>query len=142
MTHDEARRAIYIDFECLMTEPHPKPELLGVLTDDGAAFEQLLVDPDFAPARVTNKRCRVTPLASAIEELVKLAERQDRAIVGWSFFDREVAKRACPGMAERFASRYRNAIQTARPWRQWIHPSYRIVGMPYELRVHGRLWRS
>ena len=126
MTHDEARRAIYIDFECLTTKPHSTPELLGLLTD-ADAIEQLLVDPCLAPACVANKRCRVADLASAVEDLVELAERQDRVIVGWSFFDRDVATRACPTAAGRLASRYRNAIPTARRWRQWIHPGFPIV---------------
>ena len=127
MTHDEAQRAIYIDFECLMTKPHSTPELLGLLTGDAEVIEQLIVDPHLAPASVANRRCRVADLASAIEDLVQLAERQDRAIVGWSFFDRDVAMRACPAVAGRLASRYRNAIQAARPWRQWLHPHFDIV---------------
>ena len=142
VTSAEAHRAIYIDFECLQTTPHPTPEVLGVLGpaafDTAQAreagrygsgtpeFEQLLVDPRLAPARVANRRCRVVDAATAVLQLVERAESEGRLIVGWSFFDREVAKRANPALAGRIDALYRNAIQTARPWRQWIHPTFRI----------------
>lgn len=125
MTHGEAGRAVYIDVECLATRPFPTPALLGVLTGD--AFEQCILDPQLAPARVANARSRVAQLADVITDLVDRAEREDRMVVGWSFFDRDVAMRGAPLVATRMRARYRNAIQTARPWRQHIHPSVRIV---------------
>ena len=127
MTYDEAQRAIYIDFECLLTKPHPVPKLLGVLEADGDGFEQLILDPRLAPARVASRRCRVTDIQSAIEALVERAWRENRAIAGWSFFDREVAKRAAPSVAELLDQRYRNVLPTGRKWRQRLHPSFAIA---------------
>lgn len=82
MTHDEAARGIYIDFECLLTKPRPTPKLLGVLDED--AFEQLILDTQLAPARVANGRCRVEDAGRAIVALVARAEREGRTLVGWS----------------------------------------------------------
>ena len=125
LTSGQAQRAIYIDFECLKTRPHPTPKLLGILGDAGT-FEQLILDPALAPARVAKKYCRVIDPPVAVADLVERCEREDRLLVGWSFFDRDVAMRANPAVAERVRARYRNAIQAARPWRQWIHPSSKI----------------
>jgi hypothetical protein len=127
MTHDEAKRAIYIDFECLLTKPHPTPKLLGVLEADGDRLEQLILDPRLAPARVASTRIRVTDTQSAIEVLAERAERENRTIAGWSFFDREVAKRAAPSLARLIDQRYRNVLPTGRKWRQKIHASFAIV---------------
>jgi hypothetical protein len=69
MTHIDAQRAIYIDFECLQRQPpqKPHPALLGVLI--GAAdedFEQLITDDRLAPARIANReRTRIVPAADA-----------------------------------------------------------------------------
>jgi hypothetical protein len=61
MTHIDAQRAIYIDFEYLQRQPpqKPHPALLGVLI--GAAdedFEQLITDDRLAPARIVLKATR------------------------------------------------------------------------------------
>ena len=86
MTQDDAVRGIYVDFECLLTEPHPTPKLLGVLIE--GKFEQLLLDPQLAPARVSNRRCRVEDARTAIVALVERAAGVGRALIGWSLFDR------------------------------------------------------
>jgi hypothetical protein len=125
MTPQEAERAIYIDFECLAAEP-PHPALLGIL-DPGDVFEQLIVDPRLAPARVASRNVRVLDACKAIEQLVRRPEDQDRLLVGWSFFDRNVAIRIAPHLETVLRARYQNAIQTARPWRQAIHPSFKIT---------------
>jgi hypothetical protein len=118
---DEARRAIYIDFEALATRPHPSPQLLGVLRDD--EFAQWIVDPALAPAAAASKRLIVLSPADAVARIVSQAEDERRAVAGWSFFDRDVAARANPALASRLQQVYRNVIQTARPWRQRLHPS-------------------
>ena len=115
---EAAQRAIYLDFECLATKP-PHAALLGVLGPDDD-FEQLILDPRLAPGRVASRHCRVVEAHTAIEQLVRRAEKEDRLLVGWSFFDRDVAARIAPDLDSRIHARYRNAIQTARPWRQAI----------------------
>lgn len=127
MHPDEASRAIYIDFEALATRPYPSPKLLGVLTDD--EFAQWVLDPALASARAAAKRLIVLDPADAVALIVQEAEDEGRAIVGWSFFDRDVAANANSALAERLDAVYRNAIQTARPWRQRLHPS---AAMPRE----------
>lgn len=125
ITPQQAERAIYIDFECLATDP-PHPALLGIL-GSGDDFEQLIVDERLAPARVASRNVRVLDARTAIEELVRRAAGADRLVVGWSFFDRHVAIRIAPHLANALHARYRNAIQTARPWRQAIHPSVQVT---------------
>lgn len=119
-------RAIYIDFECLKTKPHSTPKLLGITTGDSEAVDQLLVDPALSDASRANRRCSVVDLGTAVREPVERGESEERLIVGWSLFDGDVAKRANPELADRIDALHRNAIHTARPWRQGIHPSFRI----------------
>ena len=122
---EAAQRAIYIDFECLATKP-PHAALLGILGPDDE-FEQLILDSRLAPGRVASRHCRVVEAHTAIEQLVRRAEEEDHLLVGWSFFDRDVAVRIAPDLDSLIRARYRNAIQTARPWRQAIYPSVRIT---------------
>jgi hypothetical protein len=83
LTPDEATRAIYIDFECLKTEPHPTPKLLGVLVED--ELSQYAVDDALAPACKTTKRCVSLSTAEVISNIVQRAEGENRPIVGWSY---------------------------------------------------------
>jgi hypothetical protein len=79
MTHIDAQRAIYIDFECLQRQPpqKPHPALLGVLI--GAAdedFEQLITDDRLAPARIANReRTRIVLKATREREAWRAYER-------------------------------------------------------------------
>ena len=93
---ETTQRAIYLDSECLATKP-PHAALLGVLgpNDD---FEQLILDPRLAPGRVASRHSRVVEAHTAIERLVRRAEKEDRLLVGWSFFDRDVAARIAPDL--------------------------------------------
>jgi hypothetical protein len=127
ITPEEAARAIYIDFEALQTKPHSTPELLGVLDAEGGdRFQQLIVDPALAPAHVASPHCRAIDLATAIDGLVTRAEAEDRLIIGWSLFDRDVAIRALPEIAGRLRARYRNALGIARPWLRSLHPTVTV----------------
>ena len=122
----EAERAIYIDFECVGTKP-PTPAVLGVLhAADQAPFEQVIVHPELAPARLAQGRLRVADVGDAVRVLVDLARRDGRLIVGWSFFDRDVAIAAAPGSAGDLRALYRNALHTARPWRAAVHPGFTV----------------
>ena len=123
MTFAEAQRAIYIDFECVKE----KPALLGVLVgSDGEQLGQIITDERLAPAKVANKRCRVAPASAAAGTLVAEAKAGKRNIVGWSFFDRDRLIDACPDRKADINALYVNALQVARPWRQTIHPGFRI----------------
>ena len=134
LTSTDARRAIYVDFECLTGKP-PHPALLGVLIGadgpdgpDGKDLEQIIItDPRLAPARVAKKeRLRVVAAADAGAELVAMALADGRKIVGWSYFDRDRLIEACPGLEGEIRTTYVNALELARPWRSTIHPEVRI----------------
>jgi hypothetical protein len=124
LTTDDATRAIYIDFECLATKPHPTPKLLGVLVKQ--ELQQYALDPALAPACMRTKRCLSQPSANVIAGIVQRAELENRVIVGWSYFDRDVAMRANPELADRVKALYRNALKTAKPWRQHVYPRVKI----------------
>jgi hypothetical protein len=77
---------MYIDFECRQKQP---PTLLGVLgggDSTAEAFEQWILDPALASARVARRESRVDSLADVAERLADDAERHDQRIVGWSSF--------------------------------------------------------
>jgi hypothetical protein len=122
-----AAPAIYIDFETLRTDP-PHPALLGVLVgSDGEELEQLILDPKLAPAqRAKPQRTRVVAAADAVDTILNLAQIDDGPIVGWSYFDRDRLIEARPDLAREISERYVNALQTARRWRQKVHPGFSV----------------
>jgi len=124
---DPSRRAIYIDIESLKTDPR-HIAIIGVLTGgDGEDLAQLIVDPRLAPARVAKRdRLRVAGLTEAVTELAQRAADEDRRIIGWSNFDRDRLIEARPDLANEIRARYLNALEIARPWRQKVHPSFKI----------------
>jgi hypothetical protein len=127
LTHAQAKRAIYVDFECLKTAP-PHPALLGVLVDGSSDdVDQLIVDGRLAPARVAKReRTAVVDATAAVDAIVSLARSDDRRIVGWSFFDRDRMIEIRPDLKRDIAALYANALQIARPWRNAVHPSFTI----------------
>ena len=120
-------RAIYIDIESLRTDP-PHCALIGVLTGpDGEDLEQLIVDPRLAPARVAKREClRVANWPDAVGEIVTRAASDDRRLAGWSNFDRDRMTEARPDLRGEIQARYINALELARPWRQKVHPGFKI----------------
>ena len=122
-----ADRAIFVDFEALKTDP-PHPALLGVLVgSEGEDLEQLILDARLAPARKARPaRTRVTNTADAVDALANLARTHDLRLVGWSIFDRDLMIVARPDLVGEIRERYLNALEVARPWRQKLHPSFRI----------------
>ena len=131
MTFAEARRAIYIDFECLKGRPPkpPHPALLGVLVgSEGESFGQIITDERLAVAKLANKRWRIVTAtaAAAADALIDQAKDGQRRIVGWSFFDRDRLVEARPNLRADINALYVNALQVARPWRQAIHPGVSI----------------
>ena len=120
-------RAVYLDFEALKTEP-PHPALLGVLIGgEGEDIEQLILDPRLAPAyRANPRRTRVQTTADAVDAILNLARVDDRRIVGWSNFDRDLMTRARPDLGNQIRAQYTNALEIARPWRQKVHPTFSV----------------
>jgi hypothetical protein len=121
--------AIYIDFECLKTKPST-PVLLGVLKDMGGEqwFEQVVLDHALASAAHAS-HLRVSTFQGAIETLAADAEVLDCGIVGWSYFDRDVILDSdVPAAAKEIVGRrYKNALETAKPWKAKLYPEVKIV---------------
>ena len=126
-TDTDISRAIYIDIEALQTDP-PHCALVGVLTGStGEDLEQLIVDPRLAPAHVARRdRLRVANWPDAVGTIVTRAAKEDRRIVGWSNFDRDRMAEARPDLRGEIHARYLNALEIARPWRQKVHPSFKV----------------
>ena len=125
--HTDIRRAIYVDIESLRTDP-PQCALIGLLTGtEGEDLEQLIVEPRLAPARVARReRLRVANWTDAVGDAVGRAETSRRPIVGWSNFDRDRLVEARPDLRDEIRAHYVNALEIARPWRQKVHPSFKI----------------
>jgi hypothetical protein len=125
--HVDLHNAIYIDIESLRTDP-PHCALVGVLTGtDGEDLEQLIVDPRLAPARVAKRdRLRVANWPDAVKEIVTRAVSGDLRIVGWSNFDRDRMAETRPDLEDEIHARYVNALEIARPWRQKVHPGFKV----------------
>lgn len=127
LTHAQAKRAIYVDFECLKTKP-PHPALLGVLI--GAAdddVDQLIVDERLAPARVAKReRTLVVAAGDTVEAIVNLARTDHRRVIGWSLFDRDRMIEIRPDLTGDIRALYANALPVARAWRHAVHPSFPI----------------
>ena len=126
-TRSDPGAPIFIDFECLKTKP-PHPALLGVLIgSEGEDLQQLITDPELAPARVAKrKRTHAVDLNEAIRELLAMAAAEHRPIVGWSYFDRDRLIEACPDLKSEITARYVNALHIARPWRKHLYPTFKI----------------
>ena len=121
--------ALYVDFECLKTQP-PTPMLLGVLEDvDGRnGIQQLILSDDLAHVR-PRSGVRHSTMEAAVRLVVEKAEASDGPIVGWSNFDREVILRAdIPDPLKAIVRRrYVNALATARPWKTLVYPEVKIA---------------
>ena len=121
LTADEARRALYVDFE---GEKGKLPVLLGILRRRGKGAEpnvhQVVVDPEFEPAGPEARELR-----EAVQIVVLRAEHGDRRIVSWSQYDLEVVRSLRdedPKLVARFERRYVNALGVARRWVNKFHP--------------------
>jgi hypothetical protein len=118
---DEARRAMYVDFEGRKEQP---PVLLGMVAGDERAerLRQVVLEPRFTPA-AERWGLDLMPVAKIVEEVVRRAEQEDRLLVGWSHHEERIVRALCPEeLADRFAARYMSAIETARRWRRRTYP--------------------
>ena len=134
LTHEQAARAIYFDFEGCKDAA---PSLLGwsfELEDGTEQFCQWIVEDALASATRTVPhtggavKCGQTTLNEAVARLVGLAEGQDRLIVSWARFDLNVIESYVgdPELVERARARFMNALPTARQWLKRAHPQLQL----------------
>jgi hypothetical protein len=129
LTPEEARRAIYVDFEGRKKEPEM---LLGVSWQRHKSgppwLRHYIVDKrlssiadqfEMAGADVAGHEWVVSSTRQAVTELLQLAKKQDRLIVAWSQHDFKVVSQG-PGLSpyqrRHLVPRYRDAKETARKW--------------------------
>ncbi|MCL1599272.1 MAG: hypothetical protein M3094_08820 [Actinomycetia bacterium] len=114
---DQARRALYFDFE---GRKAGDPVLLGVLFDanldgpDSWVLKQFVFDE--ACSRVdeaVGSGCDAATMEEALDWLLTLSDTERRHLVSWSLYDQGVAKR----LSRNRSFRYRNALATVRGWR-------------------------
>lgn len=118
LTPDEARRALYVDFEG--RKDHP-PVLLGATRYVPAGrVHQYVTDPQFA-AIADDEALEVLSLSAAIERIIQRAEKRDRLIVAWTEHELEIVGCYVPEHLDRFEPRYRNALAVAKYWRNACH---------------------
>jgi hypothetical protein len=121
LTPDEARRALYIDFEGRKAGP---PVLLGCTTKSRVRSHlsvwQAVTEPRLTPLAVADG-IESMRLTDAVEHILRRAERKDRLIVAWSERELDVVRELCPEHLERFGTRFRNARALAERWRNKCH---------------------
>jgi hypothetical protein len=127
----EASTAIYVDFEALGTKG-ARPSLLGVLwprRPAGANFQQFVIDERVHPASVGRREtCVNSSIEHAVRLVVEEAEETGASVVSWSNYERDVVRSTCSTpLADRFGKVFRNALKTARPWKQCLYPQYEFV---------------
>lgn len=121
ITPDEARRALYIDFEGRKDAP---PVLLGCTrrsrVRSGTSVWQAVTEPRLNPFAVADD-IEALSLADAVERILVRAEKHDRLIVSWSEHELRIVRQFCPELLERFEARFRNAHDFAERWRNKCH---------------------
>jgi hypothetical protein len=120
---EEARRALYIDFEGRKDLP---PVLLGTTHGQAGAGRvyQYLPDERFTPLGATDD-LEVLSFADSIARILQRAEKHDRLLVAWTTHELRLVRRWAPEHAERFEARFRNALTVAKYWRNVCHPGDR-----------------
>jgi hypothetical protein len=114
LTAQEAKNAIYIDYEGNMKLP---PTLLGWYVD--GEYKASILEPLFETCenRYKAKGIRSEEHVQLALRLIQQAEDEKRIIVSWSEHDYLLmCKVLTPSDAERLKLVYRNAIRTAKPW--------------------------
>jgi hypothetical protein len=118
LTPDEARRALYIDFEGRKDRP---PVLLGAgRWSKAERVHQYVTDPRYAALGELDG-LEVLTLSDAVLRIVQRAEAGDRLIVAWTSHELNIVSRFAPEHLARFESRYRNALAIAKYWRNRSH---------------------
>lgn len=128
-----ALEAIYIDFEGLGTA-NAKPALLGALCCDaeGDWLCQYVLDDRLTRATVASRSCARMDIDDAVAAIVDRAEREGRFVVSWSTFDLSAVARWCdPALTVRFGAVYRNALESARPWKRAVYRTFKFELDPF-----------
>ena len=131
VTPDQAQRAIYIDFEGFEEEP---PSLFGWVwaigkkaTDSNLAcvqdihdksLQRLVGAAEIPEGSVNRYKQRPFSVGQAINELVRLADKQDRLIVSWSTHEKNEIEKIglSPDLLCIFNRNYRDGKVTAIEW--------------------------
>ncbi len=118
ITPEEARRALYIDFE---GSKDTAPVLLGCANRSGRAANpwvwQAVTDPLFEPLTKGDDHIELLSLADAVERILQRARAKERVIVAWSEHELNVVAKYCPQHLARFEERFVNARAVAVRWR-------------------------
>jgi len=120
LSPEEARRAVWIDFEgngpAVQGEPSPPPTLLGIRIDKHDAF--WIVEELFSTcAHHPGSPAGVCDLRELADQLITRCESEDRLIVSWSTHDLKLLMRVLDEQGrERLQSIYRDGKKTARRW--------------------------
>ena len=130
ISREQARRAIYIDFE---SNPDWAPSILGVLykkdSDRSDVFNQYILEKCLYPA---GKSCTNKPIDEVVEEVLDMAERENRLILAWSTKEiSDIEKYCSPDLHARARDLVTNAIPIARRWRNVFHRHTPIPDQAY-----------
>lgn len=119
LSGDEARRAIYIDFEGNQDRP---PTLLGVLIED--RLQQFILEEAFRDCARRRRAQAEWRGHGVAREVVQAAVLEQRRIVSWSNHDHRLFLELLPDASDRTSLDrvYRNAIKTGRRWRHFVRP--------------------
>jgi hypothetical protein len=107
ITHTQAERAIYIDFEGFMDKA---PSLVGVLVDD--TYQSIVLDPELTLA-ADAKQLPVMGLNEFVQSLLRQSVDEDRYIVGFSYHEKNTVLEYA-GID--ISHRYRDAHKVAKTW--------------------------
>lgn len=113
----EAKRAIYIDFECFMGKP---PSLAGALIED--EFEQIVFEPRLQPAAEA-KGLRVGSLQEFVADMIEVSLKSNRCIVAYSEHEKNIIHEYA---GINLGTRYRDARKIAIRWKKQFHRDERM----------------
>ena len=119
ITSEEARSALYVDFEGQKDRP---PVLLGATRRAQVdRVWQYITDPRLAPLGDA-EGLEVLDLQGSVERIIQRAEKKDRRIVAWSVSRLDVVREYCPITCSTASKRrYVNARSLAVYWRNKCH---------------------
>ena len=130
ISKEQARRAIYIDFE---SNPDWAPSILGVLyrkdADRSGVFNQYVLEKNLYPAgnSGTNKA-----MDEVVEEVLDMAERENRLILAWSRKEINDIEEYCRlDLHTRARDLVTNAIPIAKRWHNVFHRHTTIPEQAY-----------
>jgi hypothetical protein len=113
-------------------------------TGKGPGVEHTLYRLTPVPHTDGARKLKRRTLDAAVRRMVELAEEGDRLLVSWATHDRKIVEEHVtgPDLVERLTARYRNALNTARPWLREIHPEIELPkgwGGAHKLALYARI---